>query len=206
MVGRRVRGGREREYSRVSGREKSRRGGGGGGGRRARLTRSPRGARAPRSRARARRAAGPPGAVLARSPPPPPPLTLLPTTHPTVLSLPPPLLLFSLPLTLLYSKVRITLAWTDAAGRPGATRALVNDLDLNVSARGAAAQARPPPPRTKWTRRVPHPVLIGHAACGAAAQARGPCPSRRRRRARRAGGAARLFWSRLARPRTGRAK
>ena len=24
--------------------------------------------------------------------------------------------------------------------------------------------ALPPPPRTKWTRRVPHPVLIGHAA------------------------------------------
>ena len=23
----------------------------------------------------------------------------------------------------------------------------------------------PPPPRTKWTRRVPHPVLIGHAVC-----------------------------------------
>jgi len=23
---------------------------------------------------------------------------------------------------------------------------------------------QPPPPRTKWTRRVPHPVLIGHAA------------------------------------------
>ena len=23
----------------------------------------------------------------------------------------------------------------------------------------------PPPSRTKWTRRVPHPVLIGHAAC-----------------------------------------
>ena len=22
----------------------------------------------------------------------------------------------------------------------------------------------PPPPRTKWTRRVPHPVLIGHVA------------------------------------------
>ena len=22
----------------------------------------------------------------------------------------------------------------------------------------------PPPPRTNWTRRVPHPVLIGHAA------------------------------------------
>ena len=25
-------------------------------------------------------------------------------------------------------------------------------------------EALPPPPRTKWTRRVPHPVLIGHAA------------------------------------------
>ena len=30
---------------------------------------------------------------------------------------------------------------------------------------GHAVQARqPPPPRTKWTRRVPHSVLIGHAA------------------------------------------
>jgi len=27
-----------------------------------------------------------------------------------------------------------------------------------------SATERPPPPRTKWTRRVPHPVLIGHAA------------------------------------------
>ena len=27
-----------------------------------------------------------------------------------------------------------------------------------------------PPPRTKWTRRVPHPVLIGHAASGTAAE------------------------------------
>ena len=25
-------------------------------------------------------------------------------------------------------------------------------------------QAPPPSSRTKWTRRVPHPVLIGHAA------------------------------------------
>ena len=31
--------------------------------------------------------------------------------------------------------------------------------------RGARGSAPPPPPsRTKWTRRVPHPVLIGHAA------------------------------------------
>jgi hypothetical protein len=29
---------------------------------------------------------------------------------------------------------------------------------------GAPLTGRPPPPRTKWTRRVPHPVLIGHAA------------------------------------------
>jgi hypothetical protein len=39
-------------------------------------------------------------------------------------------------------------------------------------AAGAAAGKRlaytnvhPPPPRTRWTRRVPHPVLIGHAVC-----------------------------------------
>ena len=34
---------------------------------------------------------------------------------------------------------------------------LVNELAENMTACG-------PPPRTKWTRRVPHPVLIGHAA------------------------------------------
>jgi len=27
-----------------------------------------------------------------------------------------------------------------------------------------SVEESPPPPRTKWTRRVPHPVLIGHAA------------------------------------------
>ena len=26
------------------------------------------------------------------------------------------------------------------------------------------ASQQAPPPRTRWTRRVPHPVLIGHAA------------------------------------------
>ena len=30
--------------------------------------------------------------------------------------------------------------------------------------RRSEAAAPPPSPRTKWTRRVPHPVLIGHAA------------------------------------------
>jgi hypothetical protein len=34
--------------------------------------------------------------------------------------------------------------------------------------REAAAAAQVPPPRTKWTRRVPHPVLIGHATSPAA--------------------------------------
>ena len=40
-----------------------------------------------------------------------------------------------------------------AAGRDGA-----RDARLLAFAMGS------PPPRTKWTRRVPHPVLIGHAA------------------------------------------
>jgi DNA replication licensing factor MCM6 len=31
-------------------------------------------------------------------------------------------------------------------------------------AQRAAYRITVPPPRTKWTRRVPHPVLIGHAA------------------------------------------
>jgi hypothetical protein len=38
--------------------------------------------------------------------------------------------------------------------------------DFVNSGLGSAQVAQPPPPpsRTKWTRRVPHPVLIGHAA------------------------------------------
>ena len=35
-------------------------------------------------------------------------------------------------------------------------------------ARRAGCRAAPPPSRTRWTRRVPHPVLIGHAAQAAA--------------------------------------
>ena len=41
-------------------------------------------------------------------------------------------------------------------------------MELLASQAGVAlALAQPPPPlppRTKWTRRVPHPVLIGHAS------------------------------------------
>jgi hypothetical protein len=40
---------------------------------------------------------------------------------------------------------------------------------LDVALLSRASQA--PPPRTKWTRRVPHTVLIGHAA-SLASQAR----------------------------------
>jgi len=42
-----------------------------------------------------------------------------------------------------------------------------NSSNRCVSAQAAHVSSRglpPPPPRTKWTRRVPHPVLIGHAA------------------------------------------
>jgi ABC-type multidrug transport system fused ATPase/permease subunit len=35
---------------------------------------------------------------------------------------------------------------------------------LNASLRDNVLPPPRPPPRTKWTRRVPHPVLIGHAA------------------------------------------
>ena len=51
-------------------------------------------------------------------------------------------------------------------------------------AAGLACRVRPPPPppspRTKWTRRVPHPVLIGHAAglaCRVRASSRSKCPT-----------------------------
>ena len=52
-----------------------------------------------------------------------------------------------------------------------------------------------PPPRTKWTRRVHHPVLIGHAASLTPYQSDAPRPSPRTNRTRRvplAGGRAPL--------------
>ena len=79
--------------------------------------------------------------------------------------------------------------------------------------RGGGAPPPPPPSRTKWTRRVPHPVLIGHhssfqvprsaptptscSLCGSAKSAprarrrRGPTTSRGCRRGRTTSGATR---------------
>ena len=46
------------------------------------------------------------------------------------------------------------------AGRAGGGRA----RRAERAGRDARGGIPPPPPCTKWTRRVPHPVLIGHAA------------------------------------------
>jgi hypothetical protein len=52
--------------------------------------------------------------------------------------------------------------WTLGEGGSGT-------IVLTVASGGLTAGTPPPPSRTKWTRRVPHPVLIGHAACPIAA-------------------------------------
>ena len=46
---------------------------------------------------------------------------------------------------------------------PGMAGTPMKDRNVKFSG-GADEPVPPPPPRTKWTRRVPHPVLIGHAA------------------------------------------
>ena len=63
-----------------------------------------------------------------------------------------------------------------------------------------------PPPRTKWTRRVPHPVLIGHAAslrwggealkeaCAALGIKAGGTPGERAARLLRTSGVPRAGW------------
>ena len=53
-------------------------------------------------------------------------------------------------------------------------------LSAAVPSPGRAAPPPPPsPPRSKWTRRVPHPVLIGHAASLTPYQSDTPRPSPR---------------------------
>jgi len=43
-----------------------------------------------------------------------------------------------------------------------AADAITTETDREASIQAPSPPS--PPPRTKWTRRVPHPVLIGHAA------------------------------------------
>jgi hypothetical protein len=86
---------------------------------------------------------------------------------------PPPSLLLLLPVSLQYTPslpssqvarvVRRALRPVEAAAAQVARRAHAAQLRDAREAAYREAYA-PPPSRTKWTRRVPHPVLIGHAA------------------------------------------
>jgi hypothetical protein len=55
-----------------------------------------------------------------------------------------------------------------APGERAATLPVALAESATLRVRAVDAEGRevcpPPPPRTKWTRRVPHPVLIGHVA------------------------------------------
>ena len=48
--------------------------------------------------------------------------------------------------------------------RPTTCASIVRRCRPPRTATGSRPRRAPAPPRTKWTRRVPHPVLIGHAA------------------------------------------
>jgi len=52
----------------------------------------------------------------------------------------------------------------DADGNTALHLAARAPAGLAVPSTPCACPRAPPPPRTKWTRRVPHPVLTGHAA------------------------------------------
>ena len=85
---------------------------------------------------------------------PPPPLpTVAPTRVPTVHSLPPS-----------HRQPEGLLHVERLEGRLGAQKAQPGRARASLPALNP-----PPPPRTKWTRRVPLPVLIGHAASDPAA-------------------------------------
>jgi hypothetical protein len=64
--------------------------------------------------------------------------------------------------------------------------AVVGNAATSTARPTPGGQGPPPPsPRTKWTRRVPHPVLIGHAAflSQAGGRSRTPFPPGIRQRA-----------------------
>jgi hypothetical protein len=67
-----------------------------------------------------------------------------------------------LPCALIRSQVRV-LPPSDAAEACERLRSEGTRVDV-VLRRSPSPNPLSPPPRTKWTRRVPHPVLIGHAA------------------------------------------
>jgi hypothetical protein len=76
------------------------------------------------------------------------------------------------------------------AGPPGRGRAARQRRRAGPQGTGARPRPPLPLPRTKWTRRVPHPVLIGHAACfRASASSRGARVLSQRPRGGRGGGA-----------------
>ena len=58
-------------------------------------------------------------------------------------------------------------SWGGARSHPDALEVQCLGLDTLVHFSSGGNKARPPPPpRAKWTRRVPHPVLIGHGVSG----------------------------------------
>ena len=74
-----------------------------------------------------------------------------------------------------FRAARAARAGQAAAG--GRARPAAGTPAQRLAARGLGTAPPPPPPppfRTKWTRRVPHPVLIGHAASLSQVPGRGP--------------------------------
>jgi len=66
-----------------------------------------------------------------------------------------------------FERGRVSLGWVGGVQEEGFEflRNPVKLQDCITSLMDEGSLSPPPPPsRTKWTRRVPHPVLIGHAA------------------------------------------
>ena len=62
-----------------------------------------------------------------------------------------------------YEGPSISAAFPHSSPTAGGARITLYSREFSGVPRGEALRGCPPP-RTKWTRRVPHPVLIGHAA------------------------------------------
>ena len=79
------------------------------------------------------------------------------------------------PLRLLAHKLHLRPARpaVSTAGRQDAEEASAEPARARAVALHSAVASPPPPSRTKWTRLVPHPVLIGHAASHRQGRGRG---------------------------------